>query len=166
MELSSKLAKIGLATGGLVAGVVLAGTVSAQASSPSPAATSGGAIPAVGPDAHPGGNGGDGVPEGQEHLGVGRGLDLSGAVTAVGAGTVTIRSSAGTPTTYAVTSHSDIDKNGEAALKDLAPGDAVTFSTDGAATRTIDRLHAGDATKDAPSGSVAVTPAGAGTPTA
>ncbi|GAC1610721.1 MAG: hypothetical protein NVS3B26_19120 [Mycobacteriales bacterium] len=166
MEPSSKLAKIGLATGGLLAGGVLAGTVSAQASSPSPAATSGGAIPAVGQDAHPGDNGADRVPEGQEHHGVGRGLDLSGTVTAVGAGAVTIGSSAGTAATYAVTSHSDSDKNGEAALKDPALGDAATLSTNGAATRTIDRLHAGDATRDAPSGSGAVTPAGTGTPTA
>jgi len=57
-----------------------------------------------------------------------------------------------------VTSASDIDKNGEAALKDLAVGDAVTFSVDSANTKQIDKLHAGDETKNRPT-----APAGSAT---
>jgi len=43
-----------------------------------------------------------------------------------------------------------VDKNGEAALKDLAVGDAVTFSVDSTNAKQIDKLHAGDQTKDMP----------------
>nr|MDA8047384.1 hypothetical protein [Actinomycetota bacterium] len=68
------------------------------------------------------------------------GLSDSGTVTAVGASSVTIDGK-----TYAVTSSSDIDKNGEATLSDLKVGDKVTFSTVSAAsTPTIDKLHAGN----------------------
>jgi hypothetical protein len=65
---------------------------------------------------------------------------------------VTIQTSTGT-TTYAVTSSSDIDKNGEATLSDLAVGDAVTFSTVTTnGTTAIDKLHAGNAQEDMPHG--------------
>jgi hypothetical protein len=79
-------------------------------------------------------------------------LPLSGTVTAVGTDSVTIKTSSGT-STYVVTSASDIDKNGEAQLSDLAVGDAVTFSTVGSdTTPTIDKLHAGDEALDRPQG--------------
>jgi len=79
-------------------------------------------------------------------------LNLSGTVTAVGSADVTIQTSTGT-TTYAVTSSSDIDKNGEATLSDLAVGDAVTFSTVTTnGTTAIDKLHAGNAQLDIPKG--------------
>ena len=82
----------------------------------------------------------------------GAGLPLSGTVTAVGSSDVTIQTSTGT-TTYAVTSTSDIDKNGEAQVSALAVGDAVTFSTVTTnGTTAIDKLHAGDPTKDMPQG--------------
>jgi hypothetical protein len=84
----------------------------------------------------------------------------SGTVTAVGSSSVTIKSSAGT-VTYAVTSASDIDKNGEAQLSDLAVGDAVTFDTTTSNGQTIiDKLHAGDEAKDRPAGPPAGAPAG------
>jgi len=144
------LTKVGLATGGLVAGVVLAGAMTAQAA-PSPSPAAGGRTAATTEDPHPGDNGADGVPEAQEHHGGrhGHGLDLSGTVTAVGSKSVTIKTASGT-TEYAVTGASDIDKNGEAALNDLAVGDAVTFSAEGTTTKTIDKLHAGDETKNMP----------------
>ncbi len=82
----------------------------------------------------------------------GHGLPLTGTVTAVGKDSVTITTSSGT-TTYAVTSSSDIDKNGEAQLSDLAVGDAVRFSTQTSNGATvIDKLHAGDEAKDMPAG--------------
>jgi co-chaperonin GroES (HSP10) len=90
----------------------------------------------------PGGPGGPG-----EH-----GLSLSGTVSAVGSGSVTIKTSAGT-TEYVVDAKSDIDKNGEATLADLKVGDAVTFNTvttNGKAT--IDKLHSGDEAKNRPAG--------------
>lgn len=83
--------------------------------------------------------------------GHGGGLSLSGTVTAVGTASVTIKTAAG-PTEYAVTSSSDIDKNGEATLSALTAGDAVTFSVDSASSKTIDKLHAGDEAKNMPSG--------------
>jgi len=56
-------------------------------------------------------------------------LPLSGTVTAVGSSSVTIKTASGTAT-YAVTSSSDIEKNGtKATSSDLAVGDAVHFST-------------------------------------
>ena len=82
----------------------------------------------------------------------GLGLPLSGTVTAVGSSDVTIKTSTGT-TTYGVTSTSDIDKNGEATLSDLAVGDAVRFSTVTTSdTTTIDKLHAGNEQQDMPQG--------------
>jgi hypothetical protein len=83
--------------------------------------------------------------------GHGGGLSLSGTVTAVGTASVTIKTAAG-PTEYAVTSSSDIDKNGEAALSSLAAGDAVTFSVDNGNAKQIDKLHAGDEAKNQPQG--------------
>ena len=72
----------------------------------------------------------------------------SGTVTAVGSNSVTIDGK-----TYAVTSSSDIDKNGEATLSNLAVGDKVTFSTvASASTPTIDKLHAGSEALDRPAG--------------
>jgi hypothetical protein len=88
------------------------------------------------------------------------GLPLSGTVTALGASTVTI----GT-TSYPVTSTTDIDKNGEAALSSLAVGDSVTFSTvtSGGVT-SIDKLHAGSETLDRPAaGSAPPANGGSGT---
>jgi hypothetical protein len=81
----------------------------------------------------------------------GQGLSQSGTVTAVGASSVTIRSSSGTTTTYAVVADSDIDKNGEAKLSNLAVGDKVTFDyvTSGT-TKTIGHLHAGSEALDRP----------------
>ena len=80
--------------------------------------------------------------------GAAAGLPDSGTVTAVGASSVTIDGKV-----YAVTSSSDIDKNGEATLSDLAVGDKVTFSTvSGASTATIDKLHAGSEALDRPTG--------------
>ena len=73
---------------------------------------------------------------------------------------MTIKTSTAT-TTYTVTSASDIDKSGEAALKDLAVGDAVTFSVSGTNAKQIDKLHTGDETKDrpvAPGGTSSSTP--------
>jgi hypothetical protein len=84
----------------------------------------------------------------------GHALSSSGTVTAVGASTVDIRTSSGT-TTYAVTSSTDIDKNGEATVSDLAVGDAVTFSTvTTRGTTAIDRLHAGNEAQDMPQGAL------------
>jgi hypothetical protein len=78
------------------------------------------------------------------------GLNQSGTVTAVGASSVTIKTSSGTKT-YAVTSSSDIDKNGEAKLSDLKVGDAVRFDTATVNGKTvIGRLHAGNEALDRP----------------
>jgi hypothetical protein len=94
----------------------------------------------------------------------GRGsLSQSGAVTAVGSSSVTIQTSSGT-TPYAVTSTSDIDKNGEASLSDLAVGDAVTFSTvTSNGSTSIDKLHAGNAQLDRPQGGPGGPPSQSGT---
>jgi len=72
-------------------------------------------------------------------------------VTAIGASSVTIKTSAGT-TTYAVSSSTDIDKNGEASLSDLVVGDAVTFRTVMSGGTTIAVLHAGNERLDLPPG--------------
>jgi hypothetical protein len=135
---------VGLAAAGLVAGGVLAGTLGASAAtgSSSPAATSGsgassGSSVENAPDTDPAGEHGPGP-------GHGHGLDLSGSVTAVGTSSVTIKTSSAT-TTYAVSSSSDIDKNGESQLNKLVVGDAVTFSTTtSGSTVSIDKLHAGN----------------------
>jgi Cu/Ag efflux protein CusF len=89
----------------------------------------------------------DGIRHGGPHP-----LGDSGTVTAVGAHSVTIKTSTGTKT-YAVTSSSDIDKNGEAELSDLKVGDRVRFDTEVVGGRTvIDHLHAGDEALDRPGG--------------
>lgn len=85
----------------------------------------------------PGGRG-PGAPPG------GVALPLHGTVTAVGASSVTIKTTSGTET-YVVTDSSSIDKNGKATLSALAVGDDVAFSTvttDG--TTAIDKLIAGN----------------------
>ncbi len=79
--------------------------------------------------------------------GHGGGFSLSGTVTAVGTSSVTITTATGS-TESAVTNIGDIDKNGEAALSNLAAGDAVTFSVYPANAK----LHAGDEAKNRPQG--------------
>ena len=154
MPQTTRLIKIGYAGAGLLAGGVLATTLSAHAATtPTPAPTSTSSSSAGTADPNPGDNGADGVPESQEVHGGGHGggLDLSGTVTAVGGSSVTIKTATGT-IEYTVTSASDIDKNGEAALSSLAAGDAVTFSVDSANAKQIDKLHAGDEAKNRPQG--------------
>jgi hypothetical protein len=149
---SSRMTKIGYAAAGLIAGGVLATTLGAQAATPTPSPS--GSTNTTTADPHPGDNGADGVPEAQEHHGPGGpggALSLSGTVTAVGSSTVTIKTSSGT-TAYSVTSSSDIDKNGEAVLSNLAAGDAVTFSVSPTNAKQIDKLHAGNEAKDMPQG--------------
>ncbi|NYG07482.1 hypothetical protein BJ986_001969 [Phycicoccus badiiscoriae] len=161
MKLNSRLAKISYVGAGLVAGAVLATTLGAQAATVSPSA-SGTTSSTAAADPHPGDNGADGVPEANEVHGGGggRALGLSGTVTAVGASSVTIKTATAT-TTYSVTSASDIDKNGEAAVSALVVGDKVTFSVDRANAKQIDKLHTGDETKNMPA-----RPANPGTPNA
>lgn len=152
MKPTSTVTKIGLASAGLVAGIVLAGTVGAQAATSTPAQSSTSTSTATTPDAHPGDSGADGTPEASEvHDGHGHGLDLSGTITAVTSSTVTIKTTTGTAD-YTVPSSADIDKNGEAALSALAVGDTVTFSVSDSNAKQIVRLHAGDETKDMPTG--------------
>jgi len=110
----------------------------------------------------PAGRGGrHGAPGG----GPGHGLPLSGTVTAVEpdgngtTGSVTIKTPSGTKT-YTVNSNSDVDKNGESQLSKLVVGDAVTFSVNGT---TIDKLHAGDDAKDAPTGPPPAAPSSSST---
>ena len=132
-----RIAAVGLVGAGLVAGAVIGTTALSNAATPSTGSSSSTAAPA-------GGTGGHGGPGG--------GLDLSGTVTAVGSSSVTIKTSSGT-VTYAVSSSSDIDKNGESSLSKLAVGDAVTFSVDTASNvKTIDKLHAGSEALDRPQG--------------
>ena len=133
----------GLLLTGAVAGAVLAATFSAGAASPSAGTPGPSSYAATGTG--PGGYGfGD-------HRGPGRlGVMQSGTVTAVGANSVTIKTTGGTKT-YAVDADSDIDKNGEAKLSDLKSGDAVHFVLR-PGTSTIAVLHAGDEAKDVPAG--------------
>ena len=150
MRLNSRFSKISYAAAGLVAGGVLATTLGAQAATVSPTATTSTTTSSTATaDAHPGDNGADGVPEANEvHGGA---LSLSGTVTAVSSSSVTIKTSTAT-TVYSVTSASDIDKNGEATVSALVVGDKVTFSVNSANARQIDKLHAGDETKNLPTG--------------
>ena len=127
----------GLLLVGAAAGAVLAATVGASASSsPSPSASY-----AAGDAPGAPGHGWRGGPHG---------LPLTGTVSSVGPGSVTITVN-GASKTYVVDGNSDIDKNGEAKLSDLAAGDAVRFAVrpDG---KTIAVLHAGDEAKDRPAG--------------
>jgi len=129
----------GLVAVGLAGGAILGATMSASAStgttqpsnsggSTSPSSTS---TPSS-PDTHP--HGGD--------------LTNSGTVTAVGSNSVTIDGK-----TYVVGSNSDIDKNGESSVSNLAVGDKVIFSTDtSASTPTIDKLHTGNESLNRPAG--------------
>ncbi|HEV7194628.1 MAG TPA: hypothetical protein VGN19_01695 [Pedococcus sp.] len=150
MRLNSRFSKISYAAAGLVAGGVLATTLGAQAATVSPSATTSTTSSSTATaDPHPGDNGADGVPEANEvHGGA---LSLSGTVTAVSSSSVTIKTSTAT-TVYAVTSSSDIDKNGEATVSALVVGDKVTFSVNSANAKQIDKLHAGDETKNRPTG--------------
>lgn len=140
----SRKAKAWLGTGlvgsGLVSGAILGSTLTAGASSASSVLTAS----STGSSSS-GGSGGSGTSSQPPAY---HGLPNSGTVTAVGSSSVTIDGK-----TYAVTSNSDIDKNGEATLSQLAVGDAVTFSTDpSASTPTIDKLHAGNESLDRPTG--------------
>ena len=149
------------AAAGLAAGVTLGGLGIANAATSGSSASSGSssssstsptspASPAYGGGAPPGTA--PSAPGGAPPGGAYHGLPLSGTVSAVGTDSVTIKTSTAT-TTYAVTSSSDIDKNGEATLSDLAPGDAVTFSTTtSGTTASIDKLHAGSEALDRPTG--------------
>ena len=135
-------ASAALVTAGLAGGAVLGTTMSAGAATTS--TTNGAAAtssPATGTATTPPGP--PGMPNGQACN-----LPDSGTVTSVGSSSVTIDGK-----TYAVTSNSDIDKNGEATLASLAVGDKVTFSTvTSASTPTIDRLHAGNEALNRPNG--------------
>jgi hypothetical protein len=138
------MAALGL-VGGVAAGAAITwGVVGANAASTTSGAT-------TAPAASTSTSSVQAPPAGFRDHGRGGGLDSSGAVTAVGASSVTIKTSAGSKT-YKVTSSSDIDKNGEAELSDLKAGDAVRFDTttvNGAAV--IDHLHAGNEALDRPS---------------
>ena len=138
-------ASTALVTAGLAGGAVLGTTLSAGAAATSSSTGSAATSPAA-----PGTNGAaPAAPNGQAPAdGRPCSLPKTGTVTAVGSNSVTIDG-----TTYSVTGTSDIDKNGEAKLSDLAVGDKVTFSTvAGASTPTIDRLHAGNEALDRPAG--------------
>jgi hypothetical protein len=132
-----RLAAAGLLGAGVVAGAVIGTTAFSNAATTA-------ATPAAGSST-------SSASEANEPHGGGRGLDLSGTVTAVGNTTVTIKTSTAT-TTYTVDANSDIDKNGESSLSKLAVGDAVTFSVDGTATTTIDKLHTGTESLNKPTG--------------
>ena len=144
-----------LLAGGVLTGAVLAGTISANA-----ATTSTPAAGSTATQAAPGVQETDGTPEAQEHHG-GHALGLSGTVTAVGSGTVTIKPATGSTITYTVNSASDFDKNGEAQPSSLAVGDAVRYSVN-SGTTTIDKLHAGNEAQDMPSGASATAPGSSG----
>ena len=129
-------ASAGLVTVGLASGAIIGSTMTASASTAT-SASNGTATAASGA--------GSSTPTPPPPY---RGLPKSGTVTAVGTSSVTIDG-----TTYAVTSSSDIDKNGEATLASLKVGDKVTFNTvASASTPTIDKLHAGNEALDRPSG--------------
>jgi hypothetical protein len=152
MQLNSRLAKISYGAAGLVVGGVLATTLGAQAATSTPSASTTSSSTAAAADPHPGDNGADGVPEAQEqHGGRGGALSLSGTVTAVGKSSVTIKTATAT-TEYSVTTTSDIDKSGEATLSNLVVGDKVSFSVASSNAKQIDKLHAGDETKNMPQG--------------
>jgi hypothetical protein len=136
-----------VAVGSALAGGALAATLSASATtSATTLATS--SPTASTPSGGPGVQENDGIAESQEHHG-GFALNLTGTVTAVGADTVTIKTSGGAIKVYKVDSSSDIDKNGEAQLSSLTSGDAVRYSVR-SGTSTIGKLHAGNEAKDAP----------------
>lgn len=156
------MATVALATAGLAGGAVLGATVSAGATTPSTSAASSTSSTSSG--APTSGTPASGAPTGSQPSGTMptyRVPGLSGTVTAVGSSSVTIKASTGTTTTYAVTSSSDIDKNGEATLSDLKVGDSVTYSVEsGTSTPTIDKLHAGSEALDRPTGPPSGAPSG------
>lgn len=140
----------GLVVGGAAAGIIAATALGANAANTTTSANGPASVAYAAAS-------GNSAPSQPEPVGGHRGLDNSGTVTAVGTNSVTIKTASGTKT-YGVTASSDIDKNGEAQLKDLVVGDAVTFSTDTAnGQAVIDKLHAGDESKDMPA-----PPAGTG----
>lgn len=125
---------------GVIVGVIVTGAVSANAATTPTPGSSSSTLQDEGGSENPTG-GGNGPHRGGE-------LKLNGTVTAVGSGSVTIKTSSGAAT-YTVDADSDIDKNGEATLADLAVGDKVRFSVTGT---TIDVLHAGNESADRPGG--------------
>lgn len=158
------MATVALATAGVAGGAVLGATVSAGATTPSTSAATSTSSTSSGAPTSGASAPASGAPTGSRPSGsmpAYRVPGLSGTVTAVGSSSVTIKSSTGTTTTYAVTSSSDIDKNGEATLSDLKVGDAVTYSVEsGTSTPTIDKLHAGSEALDRPSGPPSGAPSG------
>jgi hypothetical protein len=134
---------VGAAAGGIASMASGAGAATTSTTSSAPGTSVPGSTSSASP---PSGSAAPGAPS------EGATLGSSGTITAVGASTVDIKTSSGT-TTYAVTSSSDIDKNGEATLSNLVVGDAVTFSTVTTnGTTAIDRLHAGNEAQDMPQG--------------
>ena len=106
------------------------GAAGSSSSSSSSTNTAPGAVPGGTPQ-------GPGAPPGDA-------LPLHGTVTAIGASSVTIKTSSGTAT-YSVTSSSDIEKNGKTTLSALAVGDNVAFSTVSTnGTTAIAELYAGN----------------------
>lgn len=132
----------GLLVAGAVAGGVLAVTFGASASSPAASSPGPASYAATGPE-----GGAPGMP-GMPGMRGPRPPLQSGTVTAVGAHSVSIKTT-GAAKSYAVDADSDIDKNGEAKLSDLKVGDAVRFAVR-PGTSTIGVLHAGDEAKDRP----------------
>lgn len=156
-------ASAGMVTAGLGAGAILGTTVTAGASTSTSTNTAASTSSASGASSSSANANSPayGGPGGAMPAGPRAGLPDSGTVTAVGSSSVTIDGKA-----YAVTSNSDIDKNGEASLSALAVGDKVTYSTvSGAATPTIDKLHAGNESLDRPSGPPPGQAGGNGSPT-
>ena len=131
---------------GAVAGGIASTAISASATTTATATTgnagSGGTSPPANTGTGTGTAPGGGPPARGAPPG-GAALPLHGTVTAVGASSVTIKTSSGT-TTYPVTDSSAIEKNGKTTVSALAVGDTVAFSTvttDG--TSAIDKLVAG-----------------------
>lgn len=140
------LAGTTVAIGGALVGAVVAAVASAATTGEGASAAT---MAVSSPSATaPGGQGHGGMASAGQHP-AGFGLDLTGTVTSVGTSTVTIKTSSGAIKTYTVNASSDIDKNGEAQLSSLAVGDTVRYSVR-TGTSTIDKLHAGDEAKDAP----------------
>ena len=143
------LAGTTVAIGGALVGAIAAASVSASAATTgagASAATAAVSSPSATAPGGPGGQGHGGMASTGQHP-AGFGLNLTGTVASVGTSTVTIKTSSGAIKTYTVNASSDIDKNGEAQLSSLAAGDAVRYSV---RTGTIDKLHAGNEAKDAP----------------
>ncbi|UQX86615.1 hypothetical protein M6D93_09840 [Jatrophihabitans telluris] len=137
------IAAAGLVGVGAVAGAIIGATALSNAATPSTSPSSSSSSSSSSGST-------SSTSEATEHHG--GGLDLSGTVTAVGSSSVTIKTSTGT-VQYAVSSSSDIDKNGESSLSKLVVGDAVTFSVDTVNNvKTIDKLHSGTESLNRPTG--------------